>query len=499
MNSQWVVTDDQGNILGLPPMPSAVDFDGAGSGNCFVWHLSYEDGLTGLGAGMNTANLAGCYSLSNSVAIIRNNASGCNVNGGELFGGPFTFCVDGVADNIPADGITLSGNTGGNSQWVVTDDQGNILGLPGSFTGPDFDAAGAGVCYVYHLSYEEGLEGLAANNNISQLAGCYDLSNFIVVTRNQPAGGTLTGGPFTFCVDGVADNIPADGITLSGNTGGNSQWVVTDDQGNILGLPGSFTGPDFDAAGAGVCYVYHLSYEDGLTGLAASNNISQLAGCFDLSNFVTVTRVTGSDCESNADECTAPSDVVVDVISARKIRLDWNDVPNAARYLIEIRFAGNTRIVGRGLIRRSRVHIFAPVGRDYEFQIRTICEDGSESPFTDWIPFSTNGNILNVAESRNSDTFEADITIGAPISKDLAVFPNPVSDLLTLNYTITAETATLDLFHVSGKKVAQKVLSNTSNRHELNMNDYTNGLYLITITEKGQVPVTKRIIKGNLR
>ena len=91
-------------------MPSAVDFDGAGSGNCFVWHLSYEDGLTGLGAGMNTANLAGCYSLSNSVAIIRNNASGCNVNGGELFGGPFTFdsVGDGVADNLAAGSINLS-------------------------------------------------------------------------------------------------------------------------------------------------------------------------------------------------------------------------------------------------------------------------------------------------------------------------------------------------------------------------------------------------------
>jgi len=79
MNSQWVVTDDQGNILGLPPMPSAVDFDGAGFGTCLVWHLSYDTGLTGLAMGMNTANLSGCFSLSNSIAV---NRIDCTTSGG---------------------------------------------------------------------------------------------------------------------------------------------------------------------------------------------------------------------------------------------------------------------------------------------------------------------------------------------------------------------------------------------------------------------------------
>ena len=306
-------------------------------------------------------------------------------------------------------------------------------------------------------------------------------------------GGTLTGGPFSFCVDGTADNIPADSIALSGNTGGNSQWVVTDTAGTILGLPASFTGPDFDAAGVGVCFVWHLSYEDSLVGLAMGKSVDSLMGCYNFSNSVQVTR------EVCAEACTAPSDVVVDVLSARKIRVDWEDVSNAARYIIEIRFAGNTRIVGRGLIRRSRVHIFAPSGRDYEFQIKTICADGSESPFTDWIPFSTLGNLNAAAESRNLDDFSADITIDETAIKELTVFPNPVSDLLQVNYSITSETAVMELFHVSGKKVIEKTLSNTTNNHELNMSNYANGLYLMTITENGKAPITKRIVKGSLR
>ena len=274
-------------ILGLPDNFADVNFDGAGAGTCLVWHLSYEDGLTGLSQGANTSGFQGCFSLSNSVTVNRSQPEG-----GTLSGGPFEFCVgDGVADNIAADGISLSGNSGGNSQWVVTDPNGMILGLPDNFADVDFDGAGAGTCLVWHLSYEDGLTGLSQGANTSGFQGCFSLSNSVTVNRSQPEGGTLSGGPFEFCVgDGVADNIAADGISLSGNSGGNTQWVVTDPNGMILGLPDNFADVDFDGAGAGTCLVWHLSYEDGLTGLSQGANTSGFQGCFSLSNSVTVNR-----------------------------------------------------------------------------------------------------------------------------------------------------------------------------------------------------------------
>ena len=431
------------------------------------------------------------------------NNSSCDVNGGSLVGGPFEFCVDGTPDNIPAGAISVSDVSGTNSQWVITDDRGYILGLPPSFTGPDFDAAGEGLCFVYHLSYEDGLTGLAAGNNIADFEGCFNLSNSTYVdrqsdeetcnpdvtaryrvifdaewseathpvdfpadaparwspavgmthnaetqffvdgtvasqgivnmsqtgsrdplndeidarfigtggaeyrinatTRVNPSpdtvmfefdissshprvslvsmiapspdwfvalrdlnlfengdfieskivqfrpydsgsddgisfssdnqetsprtgiypitdgplslggninslgvwkleridaesncgvfGGDLAGGPFEFCVDGKTDNIPGGAITIANSTGANSQWVITDANGYILGLPGSFGQVDFDAAGAGLCFIYHLSFEDGLTGLAAGNNIEDLSGCFSLSNSTYVSRI----------------------------------------------------------------------------------------------------------------------------------------------------------------------------------------------------------------
>ncbi|WP_462252206.1 hypothetical protein [Ekhidna sp.] len=304
--SGWVVTDDQGNILGLPPSFTAPDFDGAGGGTCYIYYITYAEGLTGLtGPDMDgnptssLDDLDGVYELSNNVEVIRQTAA-------ILEGGPFNFVVDGTADNIPEGGITVTAGTDlGNTGWVVTDEDGNILGLPPAFTGPDFDAAGPGTCLVYYISYEDGLDGLTgpdmdgnATSSLDDLSGTYLLSNYIEVNRLDAP--TLTGGPFNFTVsDGIADNIGAGEITVEGGYAPNDQssWVVTDDQGAILGLPGSFTDPDFDGAGAGTCYIYYIAYAEGLEGLTgpdsdgnATSSLDDLMGTYELSNSIEVNR-----------------------------------------------------------------------------------------------------------------------------------------------------------------------------------------------------------------
>ncbi len=230
--------------------------------------------------------------VENLAAVtVRNGA----IDGGEIVGGPFAFCVDGDADFVS--GITLSGNSQvANSAWIVTDDQGVILGLPevlGQLEMVNFDDAGVGVCLIWHLSYANGLTGLEPGNNaLTDLSGIYDLSNSISVTRNAPDGGEIIGGPFSFTVDGVPDFVS--GVSVSGSSGSNASWVITDDQGTILGLPPTveaLEGVDFDGAGVGTCLIWYIRYEDGLEGLVPGNNaLTDLSGCYDLSNSIEVVR-----------------------------------------------------------------------------------------------------------------------------------------------------------------------------------------------------------------
>ena len=291
----YIITDDAQKILGIPPTLEAVkgvDFDGAGVGSCYIYHLTYSTDLTGLEAGSNLDGLAGEFDLSNFIVVNRN-----PLNAGKLNGGPYNFVVDGTPDmvmNIYLDDSELNGDK---QTYVITDDSKNILGIPPTLDavkGVDFDGAGVGSCYIYHLTYSTDLGGLEGGNNLDDLTGEFDLSNFVVVNRRAPLNaGTLSGGPFDFMIDGVPDMVSGIYLDDSELTGSNQTYVITDDAGNILGLPPTIAaveGVDFDAAGVGICYIWHLTYEDGLQGLEAGKNANDLEGDFDLSNFLTVTR-----------------------------------------------------------------------------------------------------------------------------------------------------------------------------------------------------------------
>ncbi|MGB5370498.1 MAG: hypothetical protein WBN18_08710 [Flavobacteriaceae bacterium] len=293
-NRSFVITDADGNILGLPPTLvdlEGVDFDGAGVGVCFIYHLTYGAGLQGLESGNNLADLEGPHALSNSIEVNR-----LGLDAGELSGGPFTFTVDGKPDMVASISLDETGITGSIQNYVITDDMGNILGLPPTLAavmGVDFDGAGVGTCFIYHLTYEPGLQGRTVGANISDLNGNYGLSNAITVNRLGLNAGSLSGGPFTFTVDGSPDMVSGIVLDETNISGTLSSYVITDDMGNILGLPPTLMaveGVDFDAAGAGVCYIYHITYEEGLDGLMAGENLADLNGFFGLSNLISVTR-----------------------------------------------------------------------------------------------------------------------------------------------------------------------------------------------------------------
>ena len=89
------------------------------------------------------------------------------------------------------------------------------------------------------------------------------------------------------CVDGRPDDLVV--MTLGGAVGTNRGWIITDaatDQ--ILGIADG--GPfNLDGAGGGVCQIWYYRAETA-TGLEVGNTLSDIGGCIDLSNPVTVIR-----------------------------------------------------------------------------------------------------------------------------------------------------------------------------------------------------------------
>lgn len=291
-NRSFLVTDNLGTILGIPPTNEAlqgVNFDDAGVGDCLIWYLRYENGIQNLEQGENANDLQGSFDLSNSILVTRNGAP----DAGVLSGGPFEFTVDGTPDTVS--GITTDANAvGSNSTFVITDLDLNILGTPGDINaleGVNFEDAGRGVCLVWYLRYENNTN-LSEVTNVADLTGSFSLSNSIRVERG-PNADALVGGPFTFTVDGTPDMVSGISFVNPNNRVGiNATWVITDDTGLILGTPPTIDaveGVDFDAAGVGVCLIWYLRYEND-TNIATVTNANDFTGTFHLSNSITVTR-----------------------------------------------------------------------------------------------------------------------------------------------------------------------------------------------------------------
>jgi len=279
-NNIWLVTDPSGNILETNLTPP-FDFEGAGEGTCYIYQLTYETGLTGVAAGSNISGFSGCYGLSNAIVVVRS-----TVTAGTLSAPINTICSPGQSGIVS---YTLTGASGAQSQYVLLDATGTIINVSSSPTF-DFGNYGTGTYTVHHVASSGAVAGLAVGATLSQLSGCYQLSNGVsmsVVTVTAGAISSTLGSTIDVCV-GTGTSTSVD-VVVTGATGANNQWVITDAQGNILELP---AGPpfSFDNAPTGVCQIWHLTYEGGLVGATVGANASNLAGCFGLSNPITVNR-----------------------------------------------------------------------------------------------------------------------------------------------------------------------------------------------------------------
>lgn len=364
---RYVITDDQNNILGLPP-GNSLDFDGAGFGICRVWGLSYTGGLTAA-AGDNAATTQltdGCFELSsNFIEVVRTDVDGGTVAMPSGATERSTCAGDGVDDIVMFTHQTTQ--AGANYRYVITDDQNNILGIPPG-NSQNFEGAGGGVCRVWGLSYTGTITaGQGDNAAITTLTdGCFELSsNFITIDRTGVDGGTVALTDGSTSANTCAGDGNDDVLSFQHDNdapGTEYAYVITDDQNNILGIPPG-NSQNFEGAGVGVCRVWGLSYTGTITAGQGDNAVTTMLtdDCFELSsNFIEVNRVDdGPACNGNrvvnaqqvAVATTFSNNVkvfpnpVVNELTVQFERLESNDI-DATTYQVEVFNVAGKRVYG---------------------------------------------------------------------------------------------------------------------------------------------------------
>ena len=302
-NSAYIVTDTDGTLLAVQTT-RIFDFEGVPTGTCFIWHISYDDGIDSLAAGLNVFELSGgCFDLSNAITVVRV---------GSLAGNLLTtdslevvnICAG--DDNPDPFDVILSGQGGDASTWLFTTFDSIVIVVS---VGPpfDFDRAGPGSCLVWHIAHQNNDRPiLPPGSHLDSLIGCYGISNPIQVNRGPNGGSLLIRDSISQTTICAGDDI-SDAFVMqqSDTTGTNAAWIVTDTFGLILSLP--LAQPiDLDGAGPGTCQIWHLRYEGDINGLVEGENVNDLAGCHHLSNPFTVIREDFAEgCESTATHTPA--------------------------------------------------------------------------------------------------------------------------------------------------------------------------------------------------
>lgn len=111
-------------------------------------------------------------------------------------------------------------------------------------------------------------------------------------------------------------------------------------------------------------------------------------------------------------------------------------------------------------------------------------------------------NLSNPNDSSSAIiTWKEGVTSIEAITKEdvkVSAFPNPVSDLLTINYNIKDwsdnDRARIELFDVVGKKMDVIALNKSKGQLKLDVNRFNSGVYFYTVSVNGQALKTERVI-----
>ncbi len=323
-NIAFIITDEAGLVLDINTS-GEIDFDGAGTGICRIYALSYGADL-GISVGENVQEVSfpACGGLSTDfITVTRQNVSPAIVS---------TITGENNVQACPGDGLedvfifTNEGSNAPNFVFIITDEANNIVNLP-SGNEVNFESFEAANYRVWGLSYYGELTAQLGDPAATAMlaSGCFALSaNFVHIALEIPAAGTITtssGASSTVtCPGDFVDDFVT--FTTTASSGGALVYVVTDENNIILSISTDSI-INFENAGVGDCRVWALVYQGELMAQAGDNATTAplASSCYDLSDeFVTVIRFRprGGSVSTVAGETEitiCPNDAVPDLIS----------------------------------------------------------------------------------------------------------------------------------------------------------------------------------------
>lgn len=194
--------------------------------------------------------------------------------------------------------------------------------------------------------------------------------------------------------------------------------------------------------------------------------------------------------------CQTPSNPKVTKFHKSKLVIKWEPVTNAKRYVIQARIKGRTGWAITAFLHYPRATVWALPNQDFEYRLKTICRDNSESEYSEVYTFDTRKDFNStVATSRSGFNPDLDFNSSENTALQYQVRPNPVTTSLELLYQSTSDNTQLSIYHLNGKKVIEVALPSNHSVHSVDIESLESGLYILTVEENNRKVISKQIVK----
>lgn len=482
LSKYYVVIDTAGNIISIEDTSMFI----IGDGQYEIIQLGFNTIPENFQTSTNLLNLRGCFGFSNTLLIESQIFDGGQVSISGL--DQIDFCGIGVtSDSLYP---TLSSRGSPNSIWIVTDDEGLVLDTFNTLP-VIIDNNGPDICYIQHIAYLDGISLPEIDSALTNIDGCYDISNQIQVSKTLIRGGSILVNNDTILNICSGDQtIDQVNISITGSTGPNSAWLLSDTLSNIVSILA--TPPNnFNGLPTGSCLLRHIRYlADGLSGLDVGFNIDELSGCYQTSNALRINKIS-----VNGGKLS-----VIDTLRELTICVDDGVAENITPILIENIGPNQLWMITSAIGEITSLDIFPPFNFEGE-------EEGQS--------FIWNVNYADDASGLELGLFLSDIegclAISNPIRirkkigndcvvstnddlnlTDISISPNPTNGILNISNQ-KVQKGTISIFNTYGTIVSSQPLE-ARQFYDISLDTYVSGIYYIKI-ETSLGKYSFRIIK----
>ena len=459
-------------VSNITPTTAQFDWTSAGAGLTYDWRYRVQGATSWTNAGTGTSAVTRVFTgLASNTTYEFQGKVRCGAGLSGLYGSTVTFTTAMQPCSTPT-GLAYSALTSSSVTLSWT-----AMSAPVTSYVLRYRIVGSGIWMNAGVATSsKTISGLTPSSNYeAQIASYCSASGTLTAYSTSLTFTTSTGCPVTTNLaysNATSNSVqlnwdamgsPVTSYVLSYRIVGSGTWLNAGVSTNTKTLYGLTSGANYEAIVKSYC--------------AASGTLTAASN--------TVTFTTSAS-------CPLTNNITANGVTTTQASLIWADVSSATsgnKYVLRYRVNPSGSWINAGCPTYLKTIYGLSANTSYDVQVQTVCAGGALSAFTDTYTFAT-------PSSKPEDVIETTLESATTF----AVYPNPTSDVINIDFYATDNQSTMvKVYDLTGRLMKQVSRQSTkgNNSIDVNLGEFANGVYTIQVYENNSLTHTTRVRKNN--